>query len=1067
MHDLPSLSLHGLRDHQHQALTRWRQTQDNSIPFEAWATIYRSWNTAPQDQKDVWLGHVAVLWQEINTLCAGASWLPLLNQFVQIGFRGITPKMPRDFSPALAPEAAAWLGEFIQCLPLLNQPGAAASAERLFDAMLFQYAVVFGRRAQKQNRAFVAAQLEQVAFAKQCQRSELLLATSAGEGEASSALPLVDLLTEAVLPTGTAALASLLPEDRAHSHADQLTLAQLLLFWAERAPWFGAAVGRLAPHWLPAPAEERLSKPQALQTGSGCDQHVLLLAANDPRRWLLASEAASHIVAVTSLGNDVTALREAWRSGGALPPPLPVPELQVVVEPKALCRAVCWQLPEAYVQSHAVGVGGGAVRAVPDAQLVRLCDDIIAAQKPGGVIAVFDWTHLSSTVGAAAVAAYEQLARKLASVLHPTRTSLDGVRWSFVFDNAPDPEASVSADPDPALLAEYSRSMRGVNVQAESVTFANRGGRDLSALLNIPECRRSFAFFERLRADLTSVGSLLDTLRSLGFTEVSVFYTRSTPGESAAWQSFSHVWDNVRSVLAANSFAVRQRYLSQEWLQQLSEHTAPRGSERSVGHRVPWLLSELLNDGSGHTRHSESSLNALWSDLAQRVQQGPLLPEHYESLWASSEAGRRSQFESASVRAEKLAQLMVALLEELGIPNYRLSEFGWTTELSTAPMSVLSADDWTRLENLARKPQPVLTDDEDFRALKAMHTEYDVVYGSLSHHCLLKDYGPEASSARLMYEHGQSQLVQVLFDPTVPTEIKTRLIFSLRGYQPPAWRCGISMARGERDLLKFQTISQLSRDILLADIILVHLVRLCVMAGVALRTSQTGGTSKWQFRRAQLLRLLDTGGLKAELAAEDADSVRTALRRVIDLWKDFYRNRGPHRTKQRTARIDALKQEYEQLSKPMAQPALHADLSTEKAEELERHAYVATCTAELVARIPMSVQPKSGQSQDSAEFDVDDFARRAKTLTEQYVMHKGRYMLRRAALVLEGAQWLRGYGPDKELVGRDALAAPQVDPALHAQRIATAVGMALREEEERVSRRSLPPPPEPEYLIQL
>jgi len=76
-------------------------------------------------------------------------------------------------------------------------------------------------------------------------------------------------------------------------------------------------------------------------------------------------------------------------------------------------------------------------------------------------------------------------------------------------------------------------------------------------------------------------------------------------------------------------------------------------------------------------------------------------------------------------------------------------------------------------------------------------------------------------------------------------------------------------------------------------------------------------------------------------------------------------------------------------------------------------------------------------------------------------------MLRRAALVLEGAQWLRGYGPDKELVGRDALAAPQVDPALHAQRIATAVGMALREEEERVSRRSLPPPPEPEYLIQL
>src|SRR5690606_26146798 len=120
-------------------------------------------------------------------------------------------------------------------------------------------------------------------------------------------------------------------------------------------------------------------------------------------------------------------------------------------------------------------------------------------------------------------------------------------------------------------------------------------------------------------ADLTSVGSLLDSLRSLGFSEVSVFYTRANPSEVATWPSFSQLWDSVRSVLGANSFVARQRYLSQEWLQQLSEHTAPRGSERSVGHRVPWLLSELLNDGSGHTRHSEASLNALWSELATHV----------------------------------------------------------------------------------------------------------------------------------------------------------------------------------------------------------------------------------------------------------------------------------------------------------------------------------------------------------------------------------------------------------------------------------------------------------------
>ena len=667
MHNLPSLTLHGLRDHQHQALTRWRQTQDNSIPFEAWSTIYRSWNAAPQDQKDVWLGHVAVLWQEVNDLCAGATWLPLLNQFVQIGFRGITPKMPRDFSPALAPEAVAWQNEFVRCLPQLTQPAPLSGpAEQLFDAMLFQYAVVFGRRAQKQNRVFLAAQLEQLSLARRCQRSELLFGASASEPQAAAALPLVDLLAESRLPAGVPAVASLLPEERTHSAGDQLALAQLLLFWSERAAWFGAALQRLAPMWLPPPAEERPTKPQALTAGAGCDQHVLLLGATDVRPWLLASEAASPIVQLTSLGTEVANLREAWRAGGALPMGLPVPEFQAVVEPKALCRTLCWHLPEAYVQSHAFGHAPGAVRAVPDAELVRLCDDIIASQKPGCVIALFDWTQINAPTGASAVAAYDQLARKLAGVLQPTRTGLDGVRWVLVFDNAPEPEGAASADPEPTLVAEYSRLLRGGHDQADSVTFINRGSRDLSPLLSVPQCKRSFAYFDRICADLTSVGSLLDSLRSLGFSEVSVFYTRANPSEVATWPSFSQLWDSVRSVLGANSFVARQRYLSQEWLQQLSEHTAPRGSERSVGHRVPWLLSELLNDGSGHTRHSEASLNALWSELATHVGEGGVLPEHFESLWTSWEAGRRSQFESASVRTERLAQLMVTLLEELG-----------------------------------------------------------------------------------------------------------------------------------------------------------------------------------------------------------------------------------------------------------------------------------------------------------------------------------------------------------------------------------------------------------------
>src|SRR5690606_8427361 len=204
--------------------------------------------------------------------------------------------------------------------------------------------------------------------------------------------------------------------------------------------------------------------------------------------------------------------------------------------------------------------------------------------------------------------------------------SLDGVRWVLAFDNAPEPEVSASANPEPGLLADYSRILRGSHSQEDSVTFINRGSRDLSPLLGIPQCKRSFAFFDRVRTDLTNVGALLDTLKSLGFAEVSVFYTRSAPSACANWPSFSQLWDSVRTVLAANSFVARQRYLSQEWLQQLSEHTARGGSERSVGHRVPWLLSELLNDGSGHTRHSEASLNALWSELATRVGHEGLSP---------------------------------------------------------------------------------------------------------------------------------------------------------------------------------------------------------------------------------------------------------------------------------------------------------------------------------------------------------------------------------------------------------------------------------------------------------
>lgn len=1043
MQQIP-LTLHGLRDHQNQAIEYWRSTHDDSVPFQAWASIFQALQSSPADQKEAWLGHAAVLWQELNVACAGVEWLPLINQFIQIGFRGIAPKMPRDFAPALAPEAVAWHQAFLPRLPRLTEIGPSGQqVVREFDAMLFQYAVVFGRRAQKQNRTFLEAQLGHLTRARACLKSELLLASASAKTDDASVLPLVDLLAEAQMVGPSFSLSALVPEAVKNTGAE-LSIAQALLFWSERAPWFAQALKRLAPGLLPPKSARPTAKPDALPASVGCDQHVLLLGFGETRTWLLASEATCPIVTLESLAANVDQLREAWRSNSPLPAPIAAPELQAAVEPASLCRPVCWHIPAAYIHSHALGHVYGSVRAAPDAALVRLCDEVLAAQKPGCVIAVFDWKQMGSAGVKEAATAYGEVAKKLAGFMRNQHTRPDGVRWAVVFDNAPDPESMASAEVEARLLTEYTRTLRGLDGSNEPATFVNQGSRDLSPLLDLTQCKRSLAFFDRMQADLAAIGPLLDALKSLGFVELSVSYTRSAAGECSGWHSFSQLWSSVRTVLAANSQTARHNYLAKEWLKELSEHTAPRGSERGLGYRVPHILSELVNDGSGPNRHSEASLTALWTELYNSVGQESIVPAKYESLWASWEAGRKSQHESASARTSLIGHLMVALLEELGIPNLRLSEFGWTSELSGSTLTPLSPDDWSRLERLAGKQQPVLLEDEDLRALKPLHMDYDRVRGSTSYHCLLKDFGPEAMSAPVLYEHGQTELVSLLLNPNVNIDAKTRLLLSLRGYAPAPWRKSVSLTRGERDLLKFNTVHQLGRDVLLADIILVHLLRLCIKGGIALRASQVTGTTKWQFRRSQLLRLLEVGGFKSEVAAEHPDAVRVALRRVIDLWKEFYRNRSPHRAKQRASRVEALKLEYEQLCKPMAQPALHADLSILKAEELERHVYVAACTAELMARIPRPQASTAQAEGDSVAFDVDDFARRAKTLIEQYVGYKGRYMLRRAASMLEGAQWLRGFGPEFELVGRDALAAPQVDPAVHAQRIAAAVNGALR-----------------------
>ncbi len=1055
MNQVPLLSLEGLRDHQQRALTAWQQQHATSAVFRAWAEVYQAWSSVDAEQQEVWLGHAAVLWQELNVTCDGQNWLPLLNQFVQVSFRGIARKTPRDFAPPLAPDTASWhtiFGASVQQLAN-STPGQVGETELLFDAMLAQYATVFAKRVSKNNRALLAVQLDQLERVRQCQPSELILVQAVNwQTDASTCPPLLDLLAEiASLAAQVPDVArALLPEGR----TEDLAVRQLLGFWAMRAPWFRAALSRYAPQVLPAPPLPAPPSGTAVPALRGCDQHAILLSERGARSWLFASEAACPAVTLHGLGTDLAPLRAQWQSGAKLAEATTTPQLKAVCEPATMCRVMCWEIPAGYFHSQA-----NPGELAPDAAMVRLCDDIVASQRPGCVIAVFDHQQLQVTPAGAVAGSYVGAATKLVHHMRNGGVACDGVHWLLVFDGA-GAALSPSGQTDPQLFADYDSAMRGTAPGGLVSSTGNNASSFIGGALTHPLCRGSLAFANRVAQDLLSIQPLLNALGHYGFTQISVAYTDSSSKEAARWGTFAQVWVAARAALANNSFFNRKNYLEQGLVAELLDHTSVRGQTGGIGHTLPVALGELANAGQGSTRHSEASLGALWQELLSRVGQETFTAATFESLWTAGEAARVSQHALASSRLESLSKILTMLLTELGIPDQALSGFVWSAERAPTAEVAPTDEQWQQLVDLASKPQPVLPEDEVLRALNQFHAGYHPVHGSLSHHCLLKDFGPETTTASVLYEHGSTPLTRLLLDPSVDLGHKTRLLFSLRGYAPPAWRIKLGFTRGERDELKHEVLQQVWRDVLIADLLLVHILRLSARAGTSLAIPGNQTSGKWHFRRSQLLRLLDTGGWNAEKAGEDPQSFGAALGRMIDLWKEFYKNRGPHRTKRRSERVDSLKEEYEQLRKPMTVPALHADLSTDKAQELERSAYLAYFVVELISRIPKHVVSAAGEAGAAEGFDIDDYCAKAKTLIEQYVVHKGRYLVRHAAYLLESAQWLRGYGPQIELVGRDVLSAPQVAPAQLAQRIAGAVAAALQQEEARIAARghgSLPP----------
>jgi hypothetical protein len=355
-----------------------------------------------------------------------------------------------------------------------------------------------------------------------------------------------------------------------------------------------------------------------------------------------------------------------------------------------------------------------------------------------------------------------------------------------------------------------------------------------------------------------------------------------------------------------------------------------------------------------------------------------------------------------------------------------------------------TVDERNLLLQLAAKPQPLSVADPDLTNLRQWHAAYTLAFGSLSNHAILKDRAPDDTERRLLYEHGSKTVVQFLLEGNAPVDDKIALLFALRNTVPSPWRSHVTFTRHEKNDAKFRVISQIWRDVLIADIILFHLLRMTIRVGELVGGG--GESAMFDERRRKIRGLLDAGGWNVARLCDDLSTGDASLRRLIDLWKDFYRNFGPHRLKRREDICKGLKHEYDQLRKPMAAPSVHAGLTKEKAMELEKGVYLAHHCIELLARFPQSASRDS--STDMGERashtpEVREFARKAEVLLRDYSARKSRFMLNEVAYTLEESQWLRGLGGHRELLGRDMMAHANMAPDVQTQTLSRGIDEIL------------------------
>lgn len=1045
---------------------------DPTAVFRVWLGFRALWMRVDDAHKGELLGHLAVLWQELDrqwTIRREAA--PLLNQFINVGFQGIHRAIPRSFAPEIAPGPMPWYGMFAQMAQGFGA-GQSAHQDGLFDVLLTQYEVLYAPTVAAETDQLLVEQLAALELARQCRRSNLVLPEQALANTQSdaNAVRFLNWLARTVAVGGVVAAAGqahtvdpgwLLQQLVPSARPTLPDVLQLFGFWAARAPWLSRFLQRHCPTLAPRIVEPAPPEPHALPAHHGCDLYFLLAGARGTgtKDWMFASEAACATtqsqVYIGSLGGvAVDEARGLWASGTSLPSDEPRPALAATRVPEHVCRLQCWDLPSIYLEglydkqalaARVSSAHGGQGDAAHGREWIRLLE----SQRPSAAVLLIDlkqWLSVSDPNQRAAMSSpYFNAIDRVDGMLRAHGGQPQAYPWVFVFNNASWlADAMYHEDTDSQLRMEYVSSLRGSSGRDEGLISVH--GDDPMAILrealSHPLALKSPAFAARVTEDISAVKELLAFLTEHGFRSVSFAYSATTAAEANAWGSLQATWSFLENWLTRATMSARQAFLKQRFSSNVEQHLADTSLSGPMYQGLSGHLSRLSGVADAAASQGNTNLASVWSQLESLVGRQRITPQDFSVLWQQTEHSLSLTRSSAS-SAEAVA---VALLAELGIPNQPLASFQADSfdlgpELSGALMASLPTDEErASLVGLVAKPQPLSVTDPDVSGLRQFHAAYDAVVGSLSSHCILRDRSANDAERALLYEHGSKTVVQFLFDPRVSLDDKTWLILALRNFQPAPWRQVISMARREKNDAKFNVIAHLWREVFVADIAIVHLLRMTARVGELVGAG--GEAAMFDERRRQIRGLLEAGGWDASKLADDISTGDAALRRLIDLWKDYYRNFGPHRTKRREELCVSLKQEYDQLRKPMASPVVHASLPKEKALDLEKSVYLAHHCVELLSRFPAGSSkptPADLGERVSSTGELRDYAHRAEILLRDYCSRRARFLLAEVAFTLEQTQWLRGVGGHRELIGRDLLAHANAPAEVSVQALSRAI----------------------------